>query len=101
SRLLSQRQFVVREAASARTGLELLGQQEHDLVLLDLTMPEMDGLEVASRMRAAGSGVPIILCSGNLDAETRAALESGLVQALLHKPFSSDDLLLAIAHTLA
>jgi PAS domain S-box-containing protein len=95
-RLLEQHGFTVRDVDSAHAGLELLVAESPELVLLDLNMPDLDGLEVVRRLRATGARVPVVLCSGNLDAMLMRETDSGLIQAILHKPFSSDDLLDAV-----
>ena len=95
-RLLEQHGFAVRDVDSAHAGLESLAVETPDLVLLDLNMPDLDGLEVVRRLRASGARVPVVLCSGNLDAVLMREIESGLIQAVLHKPFSCDDLLDAV-----
>ncbi len=59
-----------------------------DLVLLDMTMPDGGGLDVARRVRAMGSGVDIIAVTAVRDAATvRAAVSTGVVQYLI-KPFT-------------
>lgn len=95
-RLLEQRGFSVQVAGGALEGLSLLAGVETDLVLLDLSMPDLDGVELVRRLRAQGSRVPVVLCSGNLEGAVTRGLEQGMVQALLHKPFSSEELLSAI-----
>jgi CheY-like chemotaxis protein len=66
------------------------------VILLDLSMPDMDGVELVRRLRAAGNAVPVVLCSGNLDHAAELGLEPGMVQSVLQKPFSTDELLAAI-----
>ena len=95
-RLLELRGFTVEDAADGQAGLAAIARSEPDLVLLDLTMPDLDGVEVARRLRATGTRVPVVLCSGNLDPSTERAMEPGIVQSILHKPFSTEELLAAI-----
>jgi CheY-like chemotaxis protein len=95
-RVLELRGFAVRDAANGRLGLAELATQAIDLVLLDLSMPDMDGVELARQLRAAGNCVPVVLCSGNLDQAAERGLEPGMVQSVLQKPFSMDELLAAI-----
>jgi PAS domain S-box-containing protein len=56
--------FRVETAGNGRMGLELLRRGGVDLALLDLRMPEMDGLEVLKRMREEGIETPIVVVSG-------------------------------------
>jgi response regulator of citrate/malate metabolism len=85
--------FVV--VGEARTGEEALtAVQEHrpDLVLLDIYLPDVTGLEVLRRMRAAGEEVDVLVVSAARDLETvQEAFRGGAVQYLI-KPFTADDL---------
>jgi len=81
---------VAGHAAGARAALTALSDPERriDLVLLDMTMPDGTGLDVARRVRAMGSRVDIIAVTAVRDAATvRAAVSIGVVQYLI-KPFA-------------
>jgi len=95
-RLLSLRGFTVCDAADGRAGLEAVAKERPDLLLLDLNMPHLDGIELVRKLRAAGNPVPVVLCSGNLDLAVERGLTPGMVQSVLQKPFSTDELLIAI-----
>jgi two-component system, cell cycle sensor histidine kinase and response regulator CckA len=95
-RLLELRGFSVTEAADGRSGIAAVSKSEPDLILLDLSMPDLDGVTVVRNLRAAGSRVRVVLCSGNLDYAAERGLESGIVQGLLQKPFSTEELIEAI-----
>jgi DNA-binding response OmpR family regulator len=58
--------FEVREASSGRAGLEAAAQQPYDLILLDMLMPEKDGVTTYQELRAepATRRIPIILLTG-------------------------------------
>ncbi|MFS0794970.1 response regulator [Microbacterium sp. 1P10AE] len=81
---------VVGQAAGARAALTAIADPARpiDLVLLDMTMPDGGGLDVARRVRAIGAGVDIIAVTAVRDAATvRAAVSTGVVQYLI-KPFT-------------
>ncbi|WP_022879247.1 response regulator [Microbacterium sp. B19] len=81
---------VVGQAAGARAALTAIADLARpiDLVLLDMTMPDGGGLDVARRVRAMGAGVDIIAVTAVRDAATvRAAVSTGVVQYLI-KPFT-------------
>ncbi|WP_412063615.1 response regulator [Rubrivirga sp. IMCC45206] len=91
-RLSAQWGMAVQAVASGRDALAELGRlraagRTVDLVLLDMQMPEMDGLEVAERIRDAGSPpVVVMLTSISRDATLKARAAAAGVYAVLYKP---------------
>lgn len=67
-----------------------------DIVLLDLRMPEYDGFAVFRKLRSSGHRNPIILMTGHGDSELEAEAFALGMSAILHKPFSEDELVAAI-----
>jgi PAS domain S-box-containing protein len=100
-RLLERRGHVVEEAGDGHVGLAALAARPPDLVLLDMTMPDIDGAEVLRRIRASGSRVPVIVASGYFDPAIELDLGSDAFQAFLAKPYSIADLDAALARALA
>ena len=90
---------VVRDAADGETALRLAGEQAADLVVLDLMLPGIDGLEVCRRLRAEGP-VPVIMLTA-LGAETDrvVGLELG-ADDYVTKPFSPRELTLRVESVL-
>ncbi|MFJ3892733.1 response regulator transcription factor [Streptomyces sp. NPDC090083] len=87
-------------AGDGRTALELLGPSDAgaapDLVLMDVTMPELDGLAATRRIRASGSTVPILMLTGRDAVGDRiVALDNG-ADDYLSKPFAVEELLARI-----
>jgi two-component system, cell cycle sensor histidine kinase and response regulator CckA len=99
-RSLEQRGFQVFEACDGPTALACYRDVAADVILIDLTMPGIDGIEVVRRMRAAGLLTPIILSSGNLDDEVLRRLPQGAIQGTLPKPYGPKALLEAIDRAL-
>ncbi|NOU35382.1 MAG: response regulator [Kiritimatiellaceae bacterium] len=58
--------FTVSQASNGKEGLALLKQQKPDLVITDIMMPEMDGLEVIRNLRHQHAGLPVIAISGGM-----------------------------------
>jgi signal transduction histidine kinase len=86
--------YNVLEAADGKEALEKAGHFLPDIVLLDMMMPEMDGLEVCCelRKRETTAKIPIILLTARADEETKFdALQIG-ANDFLAKPFSSTEL---------
>jgi DNA-binding response OmpR family regulator len=87
--------FTVDIAADGETGLSIARENPPDLVVLDLMLPGLDGLEVARRLRAA-SNVPIVILTARDAVPDRVAgLESGADDYLV-KPFAFEELLARI-----
>ncbi len=78
----------VFEAGRPSTALKLLEQQEFDIVILDLKLPEMDGIEVLKRIKAEWPAIEIIMITGHGD--TRNIVEAMRLGALdfFTKPFA-------------
>lgn len=92
--LLEAEDFVVEEAEDSAAGLERLARGGIDLVLVDMMLPGVDGLEFcrAVRARSATPYLPIILVSASTDRAAReAALASG-ADDFVAKPIDSTDL---------
>ena len=86
----------VRTWNSAFCFLEQLSLAEGHIVLLDLRMPEHDGFAVFRKLRAARYQNAVVLMTGHGDSDLEAeAIALGL-SAILHKPFSEDELVAAI-----
>jgi DNA-binding response OmpR family regulator len=86
----------VTNAPTAAEGLARLAREPFDLVLLDLTLPDADGLDVCRRLRASGSAVPVIMLTARGDPTDRVVgLELG-ADDYLGKPFDPRELLARI-----
>ena len=80
-------------AADGREALAGIAQSAPDLVVLDVLMPELDGLEVCRRLRTAGDRTPILMLTARTEVEDRVAgLDAG-ADDYLGKPFALDELL--------
>jgi len=95
--LLTPRGFVVEQAANGRDGIELAQRRPPDLILMDLRMPEMDGLETTRALRALGIQTPVAMLSASAFEADRAASLAAGCQDFLSKPIALEALLAAIA----
>jgi two-component system, OmpR family, KDP operon response regulator KdpE len=87
--------YRVLDAETGKQGLELAAAHVPDLVLLDLGLPDMDGLEFAKRLREWGS-MPIVILSARSDEEQKVrALDEG-ADDYLTKPFGAGELMARI-----
>lgn len=87
--------YAVKVSHNGREALELLKEEEFDLVLLDIMLPEMDGIEVCGRLRKF-SDIPVIMVTAK-DAvpEKVEALDTG-ADDYITKPFAIEELLARI-----
>jgi len=84
--------FRVLAASSGAAALEILGATRVDLLMTDLRMPAMDGLELVRRAGAFSGRIPTIVMSGN-SMDEPAQLEAMGIDAVLEKPFSHTEAL--------
>ncbi len=88
------------ECASGGEALDLMSREKFDVVLLDMVMPEMDGLDVLARLRAGGgpnAATPVIACTANvLPAHVDSYRKAGTA-AVLAKPIDPRAMLRAVA----
>ena len=99
--ILSDRVTEIYQAANGREAMELFERYRPEFVTMDLTMPEMDGLTCISRMMALKPDTRLMVISALGDAETAIeAVERGANEYVV-KPFSAEDLNLALDNLVA
>ena len=94
--ILGRRGFEVVGAAGGKEGLEKVRQEQPDLVLLDLMMPDMDGWEVYQQMKAdeKTKDIPVIVVTAKAQSIDKVlGLHIAKVDDYIAKPFSPQDLL--------
>jgi two-component system KDP operon response regulator KdpE len=90
--ILTEKQFQVVTAGRGEEGLALAAANEPDLIILDLGLPDMDGVEVCTRLREWTQTPIIILSVRDSERQKVAALDHG-ADDYLTKPFSIEELL--------
>ena len=100
SDILTDEGFVARRAADAERALAEIGRDLPDMVLLDISMPRRDGLDLLEQLRSDWPGLPVVMMSGHGTVE--AAIRATRLGAydFLEKPLSYDKLLLCVRHVL-
>jgi two-component system, OmpR family, KDP operon response regulator KdpE len=93
---LESQGYIVTTAANARTALDMVKRHTADLVVLDLGLPDVDGLDVVSQIRNGGETLPIIILSSRENESAKVkALDLG-ADDYVTKPFGIDELLARI-----
>jgi DNA-binding NtrC family response regulator len=89
---LSKRDLVIQSAGSGQEALDVIQQKQIDVVVLDVKMPGMDGLETLRRIKAYNGLIEVIMLSGHasLDAAIEG-MENGAFDYLM-KPVDFDEL---------
>ncbi len=103
--LLEKKGWNVTTAINGREALDLLGTESFDLVLMDIQMPEMDGLEATQHIRAreaeAGEHIPIIAMTAHaMEGDREKFMEAGM-DGYVSKPINPEDLYGTVKETLA
>jgi CheY-like chemotaxis protein/anti-sigma regulatory factor (Ser/Thr protein kinase) len=102
--ILVAQKFLERWGAkivTASNGLEALNivdPEKHDLVLIDLHMPVMDGYEASRKMRERGIDLPIIALTANLPSEVEDEIKLSGINDVVVKPFLPDELYRKVLH---
>ena len=86
----------LHEAVDGADAVEKYAELKPDLVLMDITMPNMDGLEALKAIRAKDSNANVVMCSAmGQEAMVMEAVQAGIKDFIV-KPFKSDRLLKAV-----
>ena len=102
SRILSEENenYQVTEAVDGKEGLKILGSKQFDLVLCDIKMPKMDGIEVLQKSNEKNIHVPFIMLTGHGNVETAVeAMKLGAYD-FISKPPDLNRLLTSVRNTL-
>lgn len=102
-RFLGSKGYSILLAENGKEGLRLLREKHPDLVITDIMMPEMDGLELLMAIRNGHDSVPVIAISGGMRSLPVNFLQNAKVMGARHvfeKPVSLDELLRAVEELL-
>src|SRR5258708_3533200 len=93
--------YGVEVAGSGRIGLEKLGDRDFDLVMLDVMMPDLDGLQTLKLAREKHADLPIIMMPGHGTIETAVNATKLGAHDFIEKPLSTEKVLLTVRNALA
>ena len=96
SHVLSQAGYTTCLATNGNAGLELFHKKSPGVVILDLRMPGIDGMEVLRQIKTANHEIPVIIITAH--GEVRSAVEAVKLGAydFLNKPFDNEELILTV-----
>ena len=95
-RALSFEGYALDVARDGAVALSMIREGEYDLIVLDVMMPHLDGLETCRRIRAGGDDIPILMLTARTAVDDRVeGLDAG-ADDYVAKPFSLDELLARI-----
>jgi len=96
SRAFSLEDYDVSQAMDGREALERLSEAPYEVVILDISMPHVDGLEVCRRLREGGDRTPVLMLTAREEIDDRVlGLDAGADDYLV-KPFAFEELLARI-----
>ena len=92
--------YQVRAVEGTQAAWEALQSRTYDLLVTDNQMPGMSGLELVSKLRSEQMALPVVVASGGVSAEELAQNQRLQPAIALPKPFTTDELLEAVAEAL-
>jgi len=98
--ILEDEGYQIETAASAEEGIELLKKTAPDLVILDIWLPNMDGIEALSLMRDHSPETPVVMISGHANIEMAVKSTKLGAYDFLEKPLSLDRIIITVERAL-
>lgn len=97
--LLAQNNILSQNALNGQQALELIRKVDFKAVFVDAKLPDIDGLDLAKKIREIAPDLRLIMVSGYFyrdDPAIRKALEEGLISNFVSKPFQNQEILSAL-----
>ncbi|WP_320170531.1 response regulator [Maridesulfovibrio sp.] len=91
-RRLVRRNVDVSLAGSGREALEMIAKDDFDVVVLDIMMPEMSGIETLKRLREINADIPVVILTGHANTEALMQVIGGGAFDYMLKPVGADEL---------
>ncbi len=96
--ILEYEKYEVEEAEDAKKALEIIDKQEFKVILSDIKMPGMNGIEFLEELQKKGNNIPVIMITGHGDIDTAVeALKKGAFD-FIQKPLDLNRLLISVRH---
>lgn len=100
-RIFSRQGFAVETNTDARQGLAMATQKDYEIILLDIKMPNMDGIQFLEQLRQANFEVPVLIITGYPSIPNAAAAMRLGACDYVTKPFTSEEITSAVQRVLA
>lgn len=101
ARTLTGAGFITRMAANGEEAVTWMGMEEFDAVVTDVRMPRMDGLDLLRTVREDLPWLPVIIMTGQVEEDIRAAASAWGAAAVFQKPVSRGELIATLRMALA
>ena len=98
--ILEYEKFIVDDAEDGIRGLELLKKNHYDVVLCDIKMPKMDGMEVLEKIQKITSDTPVVMISGHGNIETAVESIKKGAYDFIQKPLDLNRILVTIRNAM-
>jgi two-component system, chemotaxis family, chemotaxis protein CheY len=98
---LEEQGHSVEEAIDGPQALERYVLNRHDVVVLDMVMHGMYGLEVLTKLRELNPDLPVIVVTADIQKSTRDQVQTAGAAAIINKPLQRDELTVVLAKVLA
>ena len=92
-KILSQQQYEIDTTKNGKEVMDQFTKESYDLILLDIHMPKMDGMECAAEIRKTNSDIPIIAITGNANNYSMEDFNQAGIDDFLPKPLNYDQML--------
>lgn len=100
-RILEAAGYDVVEADEGMAALETYFLEKPNLVLLDLVMKGLYGLDVLAKLREMDASAPVVVASADIQSSTRKMVSEAGALGFIHKPFVSEEVVAAVKSALA
>ena len=91
-KMLEEDKYTVEEVASGPEALEACALNQYDVVILDLLMAGMYGLEVLQKLKELNPALPVIVATADIQRTTRDQVRDAGATAMINKPVNKDEL---------
>jgi DNA-binding NtrC family response regulator len=100
SEWMRKKNFHVFEAEGGRQAMEMIRRDDPDIVISDVVMPGMDGIQLLKEAKAVRADIPFLMISGYPSYSTAADIMKYKASDYLPKPFTPDELVSRVSRTL-